>query len=189
MTEKGDTVLRAIHYPFNANPSLFWAADHTDINLFTILPMATEKGLQVLHEGRWIDVQVPSGAFIINGGDMLQNISNGYFKSSVHRVVSQKDKERFSIVYFVHPRDEDILDPLDSCVAMTGGRKRFPSCNHKEMLAHRIVEIGNASEALKEYDVASGYMDRIKALVDEGVASSAVQKTYEIWLKTQEINK
>lgn len=185
MTQNGDSVVRALHYPQNPNPALFWAAEHTDIDLFTILPMSTEKGLQVLHNGEWIDVQVPSGAFIINCGDMLENISNGYFKSSVHRVVSQKDKERFSIVYFVHPRDEDSTSPLSYCIEKTGGVQRFPSCNHLEMLAHRLVEIGIASDRLKEYDASSGYMDRVQELVDKKIASPAVQKTYAVWQSMQ----
>jgi isopenicillin N synthase-like dioxygenase len=186
MTKKGDSVLRALYYPQTSIKDRIWAAEHTDIDLFTILPMATEEGLQVLYNGQWLDVQVPENCFIINCGDMLENMSNGYFKSSVHRVISKgNNKERFSIVYFVHPRDEDQLDPLSYCVEMTGGVARFPTANRLEMLAHRLVEIGMASEELKHYDARSGYMDRIADLVNNENAAPAVTKTYNIWKSSQ----
>lgn len=185
MTSKGECLLRALYYPKNPLPGQFWAAEHTDIDLFTILPMATEEGLQVLKDGQWIDVKVPPNAFIINGGDMLENLSNGYFKSSVHRVISRPNLERFSIVYFVHPNYEDRLDPLDECIQLTGGIKRFPDASHLEMLAHRLVEIGIASDELVSFDKNSGYMNRINELIQEGVASDAVLKTYKVWQKRE----
>ncbi len=185
-TKKGDSVLRALYYPQTSIKDRVWAAEHTDIDLFTILPMATEEGLQVFYNGQWLDVKVPENCFIINCGDMLENMSNGYFKSSVHRVISKgNNKERFSIVYFVHPRDEDKLDPLSYCVEMTGGIARFPTANHLEMLAHRLVEIGVASEELKQYDAHSGYMDRIADLVESENAAPAVMKTFNIWKSSQ----
>lgn len=87
MLQDGDCLMRAIHYPAHPPADAIWAGTHTDIDFFTILPRSTAKGLQVLNrENEWIDVVVPDGAFIINCGDMLENLSNGYFRSSVHRV-------------------------------------------------------------------------------------------------------
>ncbi|MDN3505774.1 MAG: 2-oxoglutarate and iron-dependent oxygenase domain-containing protein [Simkaniaceae bacterium] len=123
MTDEGDVLLRAIHYPKNPPANQVWAAEHTDIDLFTILPRATAKGLQVKNkEGKWIAVKVPEDAFIVNVGDMLENITNGEFRSSLHRVVAEGEGyERFSLVHFVHPRSEDRLDPLPQCIERTGG--------------------------------------------------------------------
>lgn len=71
MTKNSDSLMRVIHYPANPPKDAIWAAAHTDIDLFTILPRATAKGLQVLNkEGRWIDVTVPDGAFVVNCGDV-----------------------------------------------------------------------------------------------------------------------
>ncbi|CRX39129.1 isopenicillin N synthase family dioxygenase [Estrella lausannensis] len=185
MTETGECLIRALHYPPNPNPSVPWAAQHTDIDLFTILPMATEEGLQVFHEGQWIDVRVPKDAFIVNGGDKLQNLSNGYFKSSLHRVVAKPGLERFSIVYFVHPRDNDPMDPLPQAVSMTGGVKRYPEATSLELLACRLRELGLASPALLQFEKESGIMERIQALVDSGDAADPVKLTYEVWQKSQ----
>ena len=45
MTKEGDILFRAIHYPSNPPEDTFWAAEHTDIDLYTILPRATAEGL------------------------------------------------------------------------------------------------------------------------------------------------
>lgn len=47
MTSNGHNLLRVLHYPANAPENTIWAAAHTDIDLFTILPRSTAQGLQV----------------------------------------------------------------------------------------------------------------------------------------------
>ncbi|MES2198925.1 MAG: 2OG-Fe(II) oxygenase family protein [Chlamydiota bacterium] len=186
MTAKGECLLRALHYPANPTQGPVWAAQHTDIDLFTILPMATEEGLQICHEGNWIDVKVPSDAFIINGGDKLQNLTNGYFKSSLHRVVAKPNTERYSIVYFVHPRDEDSMEPTAHCIEVTGGVQNYPKASSLELLACRLRELGLASQGLLQLEQASGILDRMKDLIDAGVAADPIQKTYFLWEKSLE---
>ena len=46
---------------------------------------------------------------MINIGDMLQEASDGFYKSTTHRVVNPKSEEnnsRYSMPLFIHPRDE-----------------------------------------------------------------------------------
>lgn len=181
MTRDGQCLLRLIYYPKNPAPGTHWAAKHTDIGFFTILPMATEEGLQVYHDGEWIDVKVPQNAFIVNCGDKLENMTNGYFKSSLHQVVSKPNVERFSNVYFVHPRDDDSVSPTENSIVMTGGVQRFPNANSLELLACRLRELSLASPALLEYEKNSGIMDRISALVESGDAAEPVQLIYKLW--------
>ena len=185
MTQHGECLLRALHYPKNPAQGTFWAAKHTDIDLYTILPMATEEGLQVLHNGEWIDVKVPPNAFIVNGGDMLQNLTNGYFKSATHQVVSKGPSERYSIVYFIHPRSSDSMDPRPQCIDMTGGIQHYPQATRLELLACRLRELGLASPELLQFEKDSHIMDRIKDLVEAGTAAEPVRLTYDIWLKGQ----
>jgi isopenicillin N synthase-like dioxygenase len=158
MTMEGDCLMRAIHYLPNPQENTLWAAAHTDIDFMTILPRSTAQGLQVLNkEGDWIDVVVPDGAFIVNCGDMLENMTNGYFKSSFHRVVDPgQGGERYSVVYFVHPRSLDRLDPLPAFIEKTGGIQRYASVNRIELLAERLIDLGLASPALIELFLQSG---------------------------------
>ena len=186
LTDGGDSLLRAIHYFKNPGDAP-WAAEHTDIDLFTILPMATEKGLQVWYKDHWIDAPVLKDAFIVNAGDMLENLSNGYFKSARHRVVSNDaELERFSIVLFMHAKWDDKLDPQPETLARTGGVRHFPVATEGDLLARRLCEIGLASDKIRKYDSQSGLMDRIQKLVEAGVAANAVKKTWVVYKKSIE---
>lgn len=164
MIDDGDCLMRAIHYPGNPPANSIWAGAHTDIDFFTILPRSTAKGLQVLnHEGNWVDIIVPDGAFIINCGDMLENMSNGFFKSAVHRVVDGKDgKERYSVVFFVHPRSNDRLDPLTYFIERTGGIRKYANVTRLELLAERLIDLGLASPSLMEFFVNSGAIAKLQ---------------------------
>ena len=112
-----ETLLRVLHYPpltGNEEPGAVRAAAHGDINLLTILPAATEPGLQVLgKDTRWHDVPCDFGLLIVNIGDMLQEASGHYYPSTVHRVLNPTGaaarKPRVSLPLFLHPRREIVL--------------------------------------------------------------------------------
>jgi isopenicillin N synthase-like dioxygenase len=111
------TLLRVLHYPpllGAEEPGAVRAAAHGDINLLTILPAASEPGLQVLGtDQQWHDVPCDFGLFIVNIGDMLQEASGGFYPSTVHRVLNPvgpaRDKSRLSLPLFLHPRREVVL--------------------------------------------------------------------------------
>ncbi len=166
MTREGDCLMRALHYPANPPANAIWAGAHTDIVLFTILPRSTAQGLQVLNkEGAWVDVVVPDGAFIINCGDMLENLTNGHFKSAVHRVVdSGRGEERYSVVFFVHPRSNDGMGPLPAYIDKMGGVKKYADVTRLELLVERLIDLGLASPSLMEFFVESGAIAKLRAV-------------------------
>ncbi|MBS0620631.1 MAG: isopenicillin N synthase family oxygenase [Verrucomicrobia bacterium] len=184
MTAEGEVLFRASHYPASPPKDTFWAAEHTDIDLYTLLPPATAAGLQLLNkEGEWIDVRVPEGAFVVNGGDMLENLTNGEFRSCVHRVVAKEGGyERYSMVLFVHPRTPDRLDPLPDCIARTGGVQRYPNATRYQLLSERLVDLGLASPEMMKDLAESGFME---TLIDLGRASpKALRKLADAGLAT-----
>jgi isopenicillin N synthase-like dioxygenase len=142
------TLLRVIHYPPvppTAHPASLRAAPHEDINLITLLCEATAPGLELQqNDGTWLPIAALPGQIIVDTGDMLQNLTNGRFKSTTHRVVNPTDDRdrRFSLPFFVHPRPEVDLTPLASCVAVTGSRPRYPSLTAGTYLEQRLAEIG-----------------------------------------------
>ncbi|MDH4479384.1 MAG: 2OG-Fe(II) oxygenase family protein [Rhodoferax sp.] len=111
------TLLRVLHYPpLGGEEPLraVRAAAHTDINLLTLLPAATEPGLQIRTQtGEWLDVPCDFGSLIVNIGDMLQEASGHYYPSTLHRVInptgSDRAKSRVSLPLFLHPRREVVL--------------------------------------------------------------------------------
>ena len=111
------TLLRVLHYPplsGDEAPGAVRAAAHGDINLLTILPAATEPGLQVLGQDKaWHDVPCDFGLLIVNIGDMLQEASGHYYPSTTHRVLNPtgegRFKSRISMPLFLHPRRDVVL--------------------------------------------------------------------------------
>jgi isopenicillin N synthase-like dioxygenase len=150
ITTESDTIVRVLYYPpvpADAPPGAVRSAAHEDINLITLLSGATSEGLELLRrDGSWMPVHTGFDTIVVDAGDMLQNLTNGLYKSTTHRVVNPADAraERFSMPCFIHPRQEVDLTPLPSCVARTGGVPRYPSVSAGEYLAQRLREIGLA---------------------------------------------
>ena len=77
---------------------------------------------------------------------MIQNITNGLFKSTTHRVVNPENSNlsALSMPMFVHPRNEVDLTPLPKFIEITGGEQKFESITAGDYLHQRLVEIGLA---------------------------------------------
>ncbi len=104
------------------------AAAHEDINLITLLPAATATGLEILdNQGNWHEVPCTMGDLVVNVGDMLQLASQGYYRSTTHRVVNPVGalvgRSRYSMPLFLHPRPEVIL--ADGVTAKSYLQKRL----------------------------------------------------------------
>lgn len=146
----GNSILRLIHYPpipMDRDPNSIRAGAHEDINLITLLIDATTSGLELMdRKGNWIPVVTPRGCIIVDAGDMLQNLTNGFYKSTTHRVVNPDNSReaRYSMPFFMHARGEVSLNPLPSCIEATGGKKNYPDISADAYLLQRLKEIGLA---------------------------------------------
>ena len=112
-TDKGNSLLRLIHYPPSNNENIYRAREHADINLITLLIGANEPGLEVKDKsGNWIPVSSSYDDIVCNIGDMMQLITDKRLKSTPHRVMKYKTdemKSRYSIPFFMHPSPDTIL--------------------------------------------------------------------------------
>jgi isopenicillin N synthase-like dioxygenase len=112
-TEKGNSLLRLIHYPPSNNSNMYRAREHADINLITLLIGANEPGLEVKDKSdNWIPVSSSYEDIVCNIGDMMQLVTDKRLKSTPHRVVKYKTdemKSRYSIPFFMHPSPDTIL--------------------------------------------------------------------------------
>lgn len=110
-----NTILRTLYYPamdFGKEPDAIRAAAHEDINFITLLVAASAPGLQVKDlAGNWHDVPHEENSIAVNIGDMLQMATNGYYKSTTHRVVNPDNSraDRVSMPLFVHPHSDTVL--------------------------------------------------------------------------------
>ncbi|MCP4500424.1 MAG: isopenicillin N synthase family oxygenase [Deltaproteobacteria bacterium] len=149
MVKGGDTILRVIHYPAigDVPAGATRAGAHEDINLITLLIGASAGGLELLQrDDTWLPVKAGYDEIVIDSGDMIQNLSNGRFKSTTHRVVvpegESKYEPRFSIPCFIHPSAKSDLTPRPASVAATDGEAKYPSTTAGAYLEKRLKEIG-----------------------------------------------
>jgi len=84
--ESAQSMLRVLHYPpVPEGSELPRAAAHEDINLLTILPASDGPGLELqLRSGDWIEVINRPSQVVVNIGDMLQEATGGYLRSTTH---------------------------------------------------------------------------------------------------------
>jgi len=111
-TPHPEVLVKIIHYPPHPESSGQGVGAHRDTGLVTFLSQDDTGGLQVRLGSVWIDVPTVPGAFVVNLGEMMQLLTHGYFAATVHRVVSPRAHDRYSIAYFFNPKLEATLAPL-----------------------------------------------------------------------------
>ncbi|KAL5571726.1 hypothetical protein UlMin_021323 [Ulmus minor] len=92
--------------------------DHTDPGFFVSLIQDFNGGLQILsHNGKLINVNMPPKAIFINLGDHLEILTNGKYKSHVHRVIVDNNKvKRISVATLHGPSLETLVAPAPEFV-------------------------------------------------------------------------
>ncbi|GMN53790.1 hypothetical protein TIFTF001_022921 [Ficus carica] len=90
---------------------------HTDAGGIILLFQDDKvSGLQLLKDGEWIDVPPMRHSIVINLGDQLEVITNGKYKSVLHRVIAQTDGTRMSIASFYNPGSDAVIYPAPALV-------------------------------------------------------------------------
>lgn len=134
------TLMRILYYPpltGNEESGAIRAEAHEDINLITVLPSATEAGLQLKDDkGQWHDVPLEANSLTINIGDMLQEASDHFYRSTTHRVVNPQGeaakRARMTIPMFVHAQANAFISD------------RYPTA--ESYLDERLRELGLRKE-------------------------------------------
>ncbi|KAL2672830.1 hypothetical protein Neosp_013546 [[Neocosmospora] mangrovei] len=112
----------------NAKLDNVWVKGHTDYGSLTLLFRQPVAALQVLTpSSNWKWVKPYDGSITVNVADALQFLTNGFLKSSVHRVVApppdQAGITRLGVLYFVRPENDLELKPVESPVLERLGYK------------------------------------------------------------------
>ena len=144
---EGNSVLRALHYPPQTEPTgeHIRAGAHEDINTITLLLGAEEAGLELqTKDGRWIPVSPKPGELVINIGDMLQRLTNGRLRSTPHRVVNptpdRASNARYSMPFFLHFRSDFLIEALPGTVP-EGEQPKWEPITADGYLQERLREI------------------------------------------------
>ena len=110
-------LLRYPPHPADAAFNQLGAGAHTDWGLLTILLQDDAGGLEVRNgDGIWLRADPVPGTFVINLGDMVPRLTNGLYRSNLHRVLNNVGGiDRYSIATFFNPPYDYVFDCAPTC--------------------------------------------------------------------------
>ncbi|CAF0997729.1 unnamed protein product [Adineta ricciae] len=110
-------LFRIFNYPASfcqqqGNENLWGVGEHTDYGMLTLLLQDDIGGLQVkTSRNEWIQAPPIPNTFVCNIGDMLDRMTGGYYRSTLHRVRNlSTTRDRLSFPFFLDPNwDAEVL--------------------------------------------------------------------------------
>ncbi|GMJ01564.1 ARABIDOPSIS THALIANA GIBBERELLIN 20-OXIDASE 1, gibberellin 20 oxidase 1, GA REQUIRING 5 [Hibiscus trionum] len=125
--EENDSILRLNHYPPCRKPdSTLGTGPHSDPTSLTILHQDQVGGLQVFSDENWHAIAPIPGAFVVNIGDTFMALTNGVYKSCLHRAVVNNRVVRRSLAFFLCPKMDKPVTPAAG-LANAANPRRYPN--------------------------------------------------------------
>ncbi|CAI9093880.1 OLC1v1029472C2 [Oldenlandia corymbosa var. corymbosa] len=147
------------YYPKCPQPELALGVEaHTDVSALTFILHNMVPGLQLFYEGKWITAKCVPDSIIMHIGDTIEILSNGKYKSILHRGLVNKEKVRISWAVFCEPpKEKIILKPLPETVSETRP-PRYPPRTFAQHIQHKLFgkkEESPEDSKLQEVDESS----------------------------------
>ncbi|CAI8598370.1 unnamed protein product [Vicia faba] len=99
-------------YPPCPQPNLaLGLPSHSDVGFLAFLIQNEIGGLQVKHEGKWVNVNPIPNCLVVNIGDQLEVVSNGSYASVLHRAILNNKDTRISVVVLNGPAQDKEIGP------------------------------------------------------------------------------
>ncbi|KAL6127800.1 hypothetical protein ACLB2K_071161 [Fragaria x ananassa] len=107
-----DSIMRLNYYPPCQKPDqTLGTGPHCDPTSLTILHQDQVGGLEVFVDEEWRSISPNFNAFVVNIGDTFMALSNGRYKSCLHRAVVNSKTPRKSLAFFLCPKDDKVVKP------------------------------------------------------------------------------
>ncbi|KAL1802530.1 hypothetical protein ACET3Z_031177 [Daucus carota] len=104
-------------YPPCPQPELaVGLSPHTDFGLLIILASNEVAGLQIQQNGVWFNVDVHPNYLMVNLGDHMEILTNGKYKSAVHRATVNSKTTRISMVTLYGAKVNKLVVPAPEFV-------------------------------------------------------------------------
>jgi isopenicillin N synthase-like dioxygenase len=148
-----------------------WLKGHTDMGTLTLLYSQPVAALQILStepdgSRKWRWIKHIENSLVVNAGDVLDFLSGGKYKATVHRVVQppqdQQQCTRLGMFYFAMTDDDVILRPLpglpvnESDPAITKEPLTMEAWRKERTSAYGTIELKKSEEAGVEEQVVRG---------------------------------
>ncbi|EFJ32444.1 2-oxoglutarate-iron(II)-dependent oxygenase [Selaginella moellendorffii] len=115
---------RANFYPACPNPRQALGMEgHTDSGGLTFVLQDGVGGLQLKQGEDWYNVRPLEGMLVVNMGDQLEVLSNGRYKSILHRVMVNSKSSRLSVGAFLGPSLDAEISPIPELVSQESPAK------------------------------------------------------------------
>nr|QJB23732.1 anthocyanidin synthase [Centaurea cyanus] len=136
--------LKINYYPKCPQPELALGVEaHTDVSALTFILHNMVPGLQLFYDGRWVSAKCVPDSIILHIGDTIEILSNGKYKSILHRGLVNKEKVRISWAVFCEPPKEKIvLKPLPETVS-EAEPPLFPPRTFQQHMEHKLFRKDN----------------------------------------------
>ncbi|XP_010446240.1 PREDICTED: gibberellin 20 oxidase 3-like [Camelina sativa] len=154
--EDNDSILRLNFYPPCKQPNLtLGTGPHNDPTSLTILDQDQVGGLQVFVENQWRAIAPKPRSFVVNIGDTFMALTNGIYKSCLHRAVVNSERERKSIAFFLCPQKDKVVEPPKMLLEAFGQRV-YPNFTWSMFLEFTQKQYRSDKNTLQEFS------DRLK---------------------------
>nr|BAO27778.1 F3H1 protein [Reaumuria trigyna] len=126
-------ILVGNYYPPCPEPELaLGLPPHSDDGLLTLLTQNGIGGLQIKHDGKWVQVNPLPNSLLVNTGDHLEVLSNGKYKSVLHKAVVNNRAKRISVAVANGPAIDAVVAPAPS-----DAPAQFKAMVYKEYLEYQ----------------------------------------------------
>ena len=135
--EDGMQVMAVNCYPPCPNPDVaLGLPPHSDYSILTIV-LQSSPGLEITdaEDGTWLLVPDLRGSLQVHVGDHFEVLSNGLYKSLVHRATLSRDSKRISIASLHSLGMDDKMGPAEELVDEDDKRpKRYKESSFRDFL-------------------------------------------------------
>ncbi|XP_075675329.1 2-oxoglutarate-dependent dioxygenase 19-like [Castanea sativa] len=133
--ELGLQLLAANYYPACPEPEkAIGLPAHYDHGLLTTLVNNGVSGLQVKHNEKWFNVNIPPNVLFVQVADHLEILSNGKYKSIAHRALVNNKATRMSIALAHGPALDTVMRPAPELVGNEGDQPAYVEMTYRKFL-------------------------------------------------------
>ncbi|KAK4488220.1 hypothetical protein RD792_003965 [Penstemon davidsonii] len=164
------------YYPKCPQPELALGVEaHTDVSALTFILHNMVPGLQLFYEGKWVTAKCVPNSIIMHIGDTIEILSNGKYKSILHRGLVNKEKVRISWAVFCEPpKEKIILKPLPETVSETE-QPLYPPRTFAQHIKHKLFR-KSEDEVEKPNEETLEQKPKEETLVEKPNEETLVQK-------------